>query len=69
MAVPRQERFIGLSLDAQGMFEYLLGEKHNTARKITHGLFEVFNLPFTSVRLLESDHSPCASCPPDMGGA
>jgi hypothetical protein len=70
-AVPRQERFIGLSLNAQGMFDYFLGGHPGarTARKITHGLFEVFNLPFTSVRLLESDHSPCAGCLPQMGGA
>ena len=64
-AVPRQERFIGLSLNAQGMFDYLLGEKHTTARKITHGLFEVFNLPFTSLPIVEHDHSPTGMV---MGG-
>jgi hypothetical protein len=71
MAIPRQERFIGFSLNAQGALDYLLGGHPGakTARKITHGLFEVFNLPFTSVRVLESDHSPCPTCLPEMGGA
>ncbi len=71
MAIPRQEMFIGVSLNAQGLFDYLLDDhpRTTTLRKITHGLFEVFNLPFTSVRVLEHDHSPCPTCPPDMGGA
>jgi hypothetical protein len=73
MAVPRQEMFVGLSLNAQGLFDWLLEDRPSSgarrARKVTHGLFEVFNLPFTSLRVLEHDHSPCAGCPPDMGGA
>lgn len=47
-----QELFIGVSLNAQGLFDYLLGNgRHETLRKVTHGLFEVFNLPYTSTGL------------------
>lgn len=47
-----QELFVGLSLNAQGLFDYLLGNgRHETLRKVTHGLFEVFNLPYTSTGL------------------
>ena len=71
MAVPRQEMFIGVSLNAQGLFDWLLeGRQSETARKtrkVTHGLFEVFNLPFTSLPLLEHDHSPTG--PVMQGGA
>lgn len=46
---PYQELFVGVSLNAQGVFDYLFEKtNHETARKVTHGLFEVFNLPFTS---------------------
>jgi hypothetical protein len=67
MTTPKQEVFIGLSLNAQGLFDWFLERRSNTGRKITHGLFEVFNLPFTSAPLLEYDHSP--SAPPHMDGA
>ena len=69
MATPRQELFVGLSLNAQGLFDWLLEDRpaHCTARKVTHGLFEMFNLPFTSLRVLEHDHSPTG--PIDTGGA
>jgi hypothetical protein len=46
----RQELFLGVSLNAQGMFDYLFeGGHHEGPRKVLHGLFEVFNLPFTTV--------------------
>jgi hypothetical protein len=62
MVKPTQQMFIGVSLNAQGVLDYLLNGK---ARKVTHGLFEVFNLPFTSLPLLEHDHSPTGTV---MGG-
>lgn len=47
---PHQDLFVGVSLNAQGMFDYLFeGGHHESLRKVTHGLFEVFNLPFTTV--------------------
>jgi len=63
-ADPRQRVFIGLSVNAQGVFDALLDRD---ARKITHGLFEVFNLPFTSVPLVEYDNRPTGPVMP--GGA
>jgi predicted lipoprotein DUF2279 len=69
MVKPTQQMFIGVSLNAQGILDYLLeGHTSETARKtrkVTHGLFEVFNLPFTSLPVLEHDHSPTGTV---MGG-
>jgi hypothetical protein len=69
MVKPTQQMFIGVSLNAQGILDYLLeghtSEAARKGRKVTHGLFEVFNLPFTSLPLLEHDHSPTGTV---MGG-
>jgi hypothetical protein len=62
-ADPRQRMFIGLSLNAQGVFDRLFDR--GAVHKITHGVFEVFNLPYTSVPLLEYDNRPTG---PVMGG-
>ena len=71
MAVPTQQMFVGISLNAQGILDWIFegkkSEAAKTTRKITHGLFEVFNLPFTSLPILEHDHSP--SGPVMQGGA
>ena len=68
--VPTKEAFIGISFNAQGFFDWLLEDSsHQTLRKVTHGLGEVFNLPFTSAGLLRVEHSPCASCTPSDDGA
>jgi hypothetical protein len=68
-AVPTQQMFIGVSLNAQGILDWLLEGRPSDAarvgRKITHGLFEVFNLPFTSLPIVEHDHSPTGMV---MGG-
>lgn len=64
-AVPKQQMFIGVSLNAQGVFDWLLDDHHRTAKKIAHGMFEIFNLPFTSLPVLEHDHSPTGTV---MGG-
>ena len=70
-AKPTQSMFVGVSFNAQGFFDWLLegrpSSSAHTLRKITHGLFEVFNLPFTSLPILEHDHSP--SGPPVIDGA
>ena len=53
-----QNLYLGVSLNAQGLFDWMLGGRSEPARKITHGLFEVFNAPFTFVPLLEHSRSP-----------
>ena len=53
-----QNLYLGVSLYAQGLFDWLLGGRSEPARKITHGFFEVFNAPFTFVPVLEESRSP-----------
>jgi predicted lipoprotein DUF2279 len=69
---PTQELMFGITLNAQGLFDYLLEGRSSkparVTRKMTHGLFEVFNLPFTYLSV-EHDHSPCPTCPVNVGGA
>lgn len=55
MQKPHQDVFVGISLNAQGLFDYLLDQRSNT-RKVTHGLFEVFNVPYTSAALVGHQH-------------
>jgi hypothetical protein len=44
--------FLGLSLNMQGVFDSLLGGgKHEAARKLTHATFEVFAVPYTTLRV------------------
>ena len=60
-APPHQEAqhmFIGVALNAQGLFDWLLEKRSRPARKITHGLFEVFSAPFGSVPVLERVQHP-----------
>lgn len=48
--VPRQTLFVGVTLNAQGLFDWLLEDgRHERLRAVTHGLFEVFNLPYTTL--------------------
>jgi hypothetical protein len=69
-ARPVQEGFIGISLNAQGLFDWLFEDtSHKTLRKVTHGLFEVFNLPYTSTGVFKVQHSPCPTCTPADDGA
>jgi hypothetical protein len=43
-----QTLYVGVSLNAQGVLDYLWRDGHHeTARKITHAIGEVFNLPYT----------------------
>jgi hypothetical protein len=67
---PVQEAFLGISFNAQGFFDWLLADTANqTVRKVTHGLGEVFNLPFSSAGILRYEHSPCTGCMPAQDGA
>ena len=57
----RQNVFIGVSFNAQGFFDWLFTRQstaHPRVRKITHGLFEIFNLPYTSSYLIEDSRTP-----------
>ncbi len=67
----RQNIFVGVSFNAQGFFDWLFtrggSETHPRARKITHGLFEIFNLPYTSTYLIEDSRTPTGTVM--MGGA
>jgi hypothetical protein len=67
---PQQHLYLGITLNAQGLFDYLFegraSKSARATRKITHGVFEVFNPPFTYMSV-ESTHT--AVNPPAMGGA
>ena len=52
MTVRTQQWYLGVSLNAQGLFDYLLPHD-STWRKVTHGLFEVTNLPYTAVPVVD----------------
>jgi hypothetical protein len=52
-----QNLFVGVSLNAQGVFDALLGN-HDRPRKVLHGVFEVFNLPYTSAALATWSRTP-----------
>ena len=57
----RQDLFFGLSLNPQGIFDTIFENRPSTAARraktITHGLFEVFNLPLSSVKLFGTNRS------------
>jgi hypothetical protein len=55
-----QNMFIGVSFNAQGFFDWLFTSPshHPIPRKITHGMFEIFNLPYTSHYMLEYSREP-----------
>jgi hypothetical protein len=62
-----QDLFLGVTLNAQGLFDYLLRDGHHeTLRKLSHGIFEVFSLPFSTVGAGVSRTAPR---PPNAGGA
>jgi hypothetical protein len=54
----RQTLFLGLTLNAQGVFDRLLDRRAPRARKVMHGLFEVFNLPGTTLPVLDRTRRP-----------
>ena len=63
-----QNMFLGVSLNAQGVFDWLLeGRGHEKIRKLTHATFEVFNLPFTGGPILQYTRTPALE--PHQDGA
>ncbi|MCB9564570.1 MAG: DUF2279 domain-containing protein [Kofleriaceae bacterium] len=58
--VRTQDLYLGLSLNAQGIWDDLWGGPGSarTLRKLGHGLFEAMNLPFTSLPIAEATRSP-----------
>lgn len=63
----RQTVFLGVTLNAQGLFDRLLDRRAPRARKVLHGVFEMFNLPYTTLPLLPATRRP--SGPVQMDGA
>jgi hypothetical protein len=53
-----QDLFLGVSFNAQGFFDWLLSKRSPRGRYISHGLFEIMNLPFTSTYLLDWRNIP-----------
>ncbi|MBX3160201.1 MAG: DUF2279 domain-containing protein [Deltaproteobacteria bacterium] len=60
-----QIMYLGISLNAQGIFDYLFDRRAPTLRKVTHGLFEMFNVPFGSLPVLRHEQYPTGAV---MGG-
>jgi hypothetical protein len=58
----RQSMYVGLSLNMQGLIDDLLEESPSTGarvtRKISHGIFEVFNAPFTTLPVAKGSLTP-----------
>ncbi|MGE0551468.1 MAG: DUF2279 domain-containing protein [Kofleriaceae bacterium] len=61
-----QHLSFGVSLNAQGLFDWLLEGRSEGWRKVTHGTFEVFNAPFGMVGI-EAVRRPDG--PVNSGGA
>ena len=61
-----QSTFIGLSLNAQGLFDYLLHGRSKVAKKILHGTFEVWSLPYTTLPVLDRTVMPVGAVPDDQ---
>ena len=65
--IAHQDLFVGISLNAQGLRSTICcAVGHETARKVTHGLGEVFNLPYT---ILGAGVSRSPEGKPVSGGA
>jgi len=64
---PHQDVFLGLAFNAQGWCDWLLEGRDSPAaeraRYVLHGLFEVFNLPYGSVRLLSTGREKSGPAP------
>lgn len=58
--------FVGVSLNAQGLFDRLLRGRSNAGRKITHGLFEMFSIPYTTFRAAEHTAVPTGEVPDEQ---
>jgi hypothetical protein len=72
-ARPRQDLFFALAVNAQGFLDWLLEERESPpaewVRTMAHGLFEVFNLPYGSLRLASaSREKPLRLAAPPRSG-
>jgi hypothetical protein len=63
----RQTLFLGVTLNAQGVFDRLLDRRAPRARKVLHGLFEMFNVPYSTLHVIDGTRRPTG--PVDMDGA
>lgn len=62
-----QELSLGVSLNMQGLTDWLFDGRSRPARKIGHGLFEVFNAPYAFVPVLQDSRTPTGTV--SSGGA
>jgi hypothetical protein len=62
-----QNLYLGISLNAQGVFDWLLDGRSAPAKKMAHGVFEVFNVPYGFLPLIEDSRTPTGTVAP--GGA
>ncbi|HEU0036581.1 MAG TPA: DUF2279 domain-containing protein [Kofleriaceae bacterium] len=53
--VHTQKLFLGVTLNAQGIFDYLLDGRSKPAKKILHGTFELFNLPYSTLPVVDGE--------------
>ncbi len=66
MLTPHQDAFFGVTINAQEICDEIF-KNHSTTRKITHGLFEIFNLPFSTLPLIKGTRYPMGAI--NTGGA
>ena len=60
----KQSLQLGESLNLQGVFDYLLEDRAPTAGKLTHGIFELFQPPYTTLPVATGSRSPTGPIPP-----
>jgi hypothetical protein len=53
---PRQTLYLGLAVNMQGVLSELLPDSRG--RRVGHGAFEVYSLPYTTLRYVEASRSP-----------
>ena len=61
-----QTVFAGLSLNMQGLADYFLRGRSKPAQKILHGTFEMFAVPYTTLRGLEHSRFPTGQVPDEQ---
>lgn len=53
---PRQTMYVGLAVNMQGVLAHLFDD--STGRRLAHGLFEAYSLPYTTFRFGELNRHP-----------
>jgi hypothetical protein len=61
-----QNLFVGISLNAQGVFDALLRGRSEPWRKLTHGTFEVFSVPYTTLPMATHTVVPTGVVPDEQ---